>query len=102
MSKSNGKNTQQDIEIARLEEKLLAADNARCIAVKDLERRLEGMNEFREQLRVQAETFITKPELNTLEVRIMSEIKALKTRNDYILWTLILGTLMVIALNYIK
>jgi len=98
----NNHNEKQDIEIAILKEQLNAAEQARILAVKDMERRLEGMNEFRKQLDKQADTFVTKAELCATEERINGEIKLLRTKNDYILWTLILGTLVIIALNLIK
>lgn len=99
---NNGKNSKQDIEIARLEERLKSADSARELAVKDLERRLEGMNDFRKQLDRQADNFVTKTELAATEERLNGEIKLLKTKQDWILWILILGTLITIALNYFK
>lgn len=95
-------NSRQDLEIARLEERLKAADQARELAVKDMERRLEGMNEFREQLKRQADTFITKGELMASEARTNAELKIMRSKIDYILWVLILGTLITIAINFFK
>ena len=102
MLKNNGENKMQDIKIVRLEEQLKAAEQARILAVKDMERRLEGMNEFRRQLDAQAETFVTRAALCAVEERLNGEIKLLKQRVDWILWILILGTLATIALNYLK
>jgi hypothetical protein len=65
MSQKNhdGKNAFQDVEIARLEERLVASNQARDLAYNELQKRLEGMNEFREQLKDQAATFISRAEL---------------------------------------
>jgi hypothetical protein len=45
-----------------LESKIIALEKASEEAKKTLERRLEGMNEFRAQLKDQAQTFITRSE----------------------------------------
>jgi len=50
--------------IARLEERLKASEKALELANNNMCSRLEGMNEFREQLRNQAATFVTRIELD--------------------------------------
>ena len=100
--KNNGKNSRQDIEIARLEERLKAAELARELAVKDLDRRLEGMNEFRRQLDVQAETFVTRTELQLLEERLSKKTDVNRVSVDWIIRVLILGSLIAIVLNFVK
>jgi hypothetical protein len=66
---------------------------ARDKAVENIDRRLEGMNEFRDQLKAQAATFVTRAE-NDLRAQgtrkeiegkqdaINSELDTLKTRMD--------------------
>ena len=100
--KNNGKNSRQDVEIARLEERLKAAEFARELAVKDLDRRLEGMNEFRRQLDVQAETFVTRTELQLLEERLSKKTDVNRVSVDWIIRVLILGSLIAIVLNFVK
>lgn len=82
---NNGRNAKQDIEInelnlksARLEEQLKAADLARQMAVKDMERRLEGMNEFREQLTKQATTFLNREVYETNHKELCNKLEELK------------------------
>jgi Rad3-related DNA helicase len=53
-------------EVKHLEDKIKlnteGTERALEIATKEMERRLEGMNEFREQLEKQTRTFLTKEE----------------------------------------
>jgi SMC interacting uncharacterized protein involved in chromosome segregation len=80
MKKNNCNNgdKKQDIEIARLEERLSAANIAREIAVKDMERRLEGMNEFREQLNRQTQTFVTRETFEINHKELCKKLEELK------------------------
>ena len=77
------------------------------VAKEEMERRLEGMNEFRAQLESQAQTFIARPELR-LEIekligRILSLEKGTNYRegskhwSDHIVTVLIAATVMFIA-----
>ena len=50
--------------VARLEERLKASEKALELANNNMCERLEGMNEFRELLRNQAATFVTRVELD--------------------------------------
>ena len=97
------KDNQQDIQIVRLEEQLKASVEAKNVAYKELERRLEGMNEFRAQLNSQTQTFITKAEFKTelsaTEERLNYEIKLVRNTTDWILRIFILGSLVAIALR---
>jgi len=99
MTKSTDKN--QDIQIARLEERFSAEREAKERAYTEMQRRLEGMNEFREQLHRQAETFITKADLCASEERTNGEIKLLRAKVDWILWIFILSTLVAIVINVV-
>lgn len=97
--KNNNRNTSQDIAIARLEEQLAAEKEAKEIAYTEMQRRLEGMNEFRRQLDSQANTFVTKDELAAMEARIDGESKLVRSKIDWILWIFILSSVAAIAIN---
>jgi len=62
----------------------LFTDNQRAIdkAEQMMNQRLEGMNEFREQLKDQASKFITREELNIICTGFQTEIKALRKLAD--------------------
>jgi len=53
-------------------------DRATDIARVGMEKRLEGMNEFRQQLNDQAKEFITRPELNAIRKEIEADIRILR------------------------
>ena len=57
---------------------LAASDRARDAALVAMEKRLDGMNEFRQQLGDQTKHFITRPEHDRLD----SDIKVLRERID--------------------
>lgn len=95
----NNKNARQDIQLVRLEEQLRASNDAKNVAYKELERRLEGMNEFRAQLNSQAQTFVTKSELCAVEARLNGEIKLVRNTTEWILRILILGSLAAIVIK---
>jgi len=48
------------------------------LAAKSIDRRLEGMNEFRDALKDQTAKFLTKDEFNTLHNRVEEDIKVLR------------------------
>lgn len=50
--------------IAIIEAKLSASENSLTIARESIDRRLEGMNEFREALRDSATKFVTRSEID--------------------------------------
>ena len=89
----------QDIKIARLEEQLKASDEAKEVAYKEMQRRLEGMNEFRAQLASQAQTFVSKAELCAVEERLNGEIRLVRNTADWILRIVIFGSLAAIVLK---
>ena len=61
------------------EARLAAVEKATDIAAKAMDRRLEGMNEFRDTLRDQASRFVTREEMaSALEV-IKADVEANKT-----------------------
>lgn len=66
MSKQNDKFTHRDGISLReyIEARLDAIEKATNLAKEQMNYRLEGMNEFREQLNRQAATFVTNKELN--------------------------------------
>jgi len=53
---------------------LEALERALLLAKKELERRLESMNEFREQLRTQANTFVSRNEYSIEHKNIVNKI----------------------------
>jgi hypothetical protein len=62
--------------------RILALEQATNLAAKTLEKRLEGMNEFREALKNQASLFITRSEMELeiekmeKDIRVLRESKA--------------------------
>jgi hypothetical protein len=48
------------------------------LAKSELERRLEGMNAVRDQLRDQASTFVTKPEMVALHAPVVGDVRWLR------------------------
>lgn len=62
--------------------KMDAHDKALTLARDSMEKRLEGMNEFREQLKDQASRFITRTEHDALISKYDMEIKALTKAKD--------------------
>ena len=67
--------SQQEVTNARLE----GLDIANSLAKKEMDRRLEGMNEVRAQLKDQAGTFITRSEHDSV-LRDITEIKEFRMR----------------------
>jgi len=69
--------TDLEVRIAVLEEKLASAGKELTLAREALNERLQGMNEFRAALTDQAATFITRQEYNILanEIRDLREFK---------------------------
>jgi hypothetical protein len=61
-----------------LEARLTAVENATRVAAQEMNRRLESMNEFREQLRVQAGQFLGRDEYHTAHSRIMEDVRFLR------------------------
>jgi hypothetical protein len=57
--------------------KISALEKAIIVAATAMEKRLEGMNEFRDQLRDQTGTFVTKPEYGQQMLRVNDDIKSL-------------------------
>jgi len=55
-----------------------SSEQALKLARQDLERRLEGMNEFRAQLEKQTQTFVTKSEYNIVRDRIEKDLKSIQ------------------------
>lgn len=58
--------------------RLDSLDKATRLAAEQMEKRLEGMNEFREQLRYQATTFLSRTEFITLHDRVMDDVRSLR------------------------
>ena len=57
--------------------KISSIEKAIELAHEEMERRLQGMNEFREQLNNQAHEFITRKEMDIIKAKI-SELKEFK------------------------
>lgn len=84
-----------------------ANEKAIDLARRDMERRLEGMNEFREQLTNQATTFLSRTEaqlqIEKLITRIVLLEKALNYRegthhwSDYIITAIIAGSIILLT-----
>ena len=73
---------QREIFIERerfLAEKFVTIEEARTLAKIEQDRRLESMNEFREQLNKQANTFVTRELLDGYLNAIRQELKTLET-----------------------
>ena len=68
-------------KIARLEERLQASQDSLKLAREQMDKRLEGMNEFRLQLNNQAATFITRKEHEFL-IKDIQELKQWGARLD--------------------
>lgn len=78
--------TKNEITIKEyFETKIQALENATTVAAIGMEKRLEGMNEFRNQLKDQTSTFITRLEVVSSHERMNRDIKDLQdNRNVYI------------------
>lgn len=60
-------------------ERLIAEQNkATGLAYQSMERRLDGMNEFRDTLRDQGLSFLTKAEYYTFKTRLEEDIRTLR------------------------
>lgn len=57
--------------------KISALEKATIVAATAMEKRLEGMNEFRDQLRDQTGTFVTRPEYDQQMLRTGDDLKSL-------------------------
>jgi Flp pilus assembly protein TadD len=86
-----------------------ASDRATESARTTMEKRLEGMNEFRDQLKDQAARFVTREELNPMQedLRVLRESKAtLEGKASYtsmmVALALSAGALIVGLLNFWK
>ena len=55
-----------------------ALEKATTVAANSLEKRLEGMNEFRSQLKDQQSTLMPRTEFNSLHTLIVNDIQDLK------------------------
>ena len=62
----------------RLTYQLNAMERATDVALEEHNRRLAGMNEFREQLNDQADTFSTRSECHLLHDRLDNDIRELR------------------------
>ena len=64
------------------EARLSAIETATVVATTALDRRLGGMNEFREAMKDQAAQMVTRSELNVRFERIDEELESLRTYRD--------------------
>jgi len=64
------------------EAKLLAQERATEVATNAMDRRLAGMNEFRDTLRDQAARFVTRDETSALLAPIKAQLDTLQTFKD--------------------
>ena len=65
-----------------IEAKFVSIEQATELSRQAMEKRLEGMNEFRETLRDQASKFITRNELESAIEKITIELKSLNKAKD--------------------
>jgi hypothetical protein len=65
-----------------IDTKLEAYTQAVKIASQNLEKRLDGMNEFREQLRAQASSFITREYYDAKHETLQKQVDELKQNRD--------------------
>lgn len=77
-------NEAQAVEIARIEERLSAAQAALVVAKIEIDRRLEGMNELRAQIDKERGTFLLRAEYEAKEESIKSQLATLQ-RFQYML-----------------
>ena len=61
-----------------IDDKFNALDKANILAYQSMEKRLNGMNEFRDTLKDQASRFITRVELEVYMEKFNSNIKSLE------------------------
>jgi hypothetical protein len=61
-----------------IERRLESVEQATTLAARALEKRLEGMNEFREALKNQSATFVTRAELTVQVAKCESDIRMLR------------------------
>ena len=80
MSESNGKFNHNDSVTLKeyFECRLEDMEKARISAYQSMEKRLEGMNEFRDALRDQASRFVTRDEMTTNTITLRSDVKTLE------------------------
>ncbi len=96
----------------RIELQISMLEKATLVAKGEMERRLEGMNEFREQLTTQAFSFVSKKEvelkLEKLDIKIDGLVTALAERkgsskwSEYIVTVLISGVVFLVIRFFFK
>lgn len=64
------------------ESRIVAVERATSIASVAMEKRLEGMNEFRDALKDQASKFVTRIELEACITKLQSDIRELMKYKD--------------------
>jgi hypothetical protein len=64
------------------QDRLAELDRATTLAALTLRERLEGMNEFRAQLKDQAATFISRTELKAFEQIVEADLRSLRQARD--------------------
>lgn len=60
------------------ESRLCSIEQATKSAAAQMEKRLEGMNEFRDALKDQATKFLTKDEFNIQHIRVQDDVRMLR------------------------
>ena len=65
-----------------IETRMAALEKATCLAAEALERRLESMNEFREALKNQSGTFVTRSELDAVKDKYEGQLGSLLKSRD--------------------
>jgi hypothetical protein len=88
-----------------LESRISALEKSITVAYAAMERRLEGMNEFRESLKDQTARFVTKDEFNRLqdEVKTLTAFKnTVQGRNSIAIFIALAGLIVAIIAIFIK
>jgi hypothetical protein len=92
-----------DKQIAVLQQKAIDADKAVIVALDNLSRRLDEMNQFRAQISEERNTFLTKEVFDSKHEELAKKVDALtlaKSNQDGRLWALgVIGFICTVALN---
>ena len=74
--------TKMELHMDKMQIQMEMIDKSIGIAKSEMDRRLEGMNEFRNQLSAQAQTFISKREVELMIEKIDGRIGYLERRGN--------------------
>jgi len=106
-------NSEIDKAVGNLEKimfiKIDSMEKALFLARQELDRRLEGMNEFREQLRAQANTFVTREIADTRYMAMEDRLRSLEDKRSNLegrMWiiptVIIIIQIIIMIVSFIK